>query len=258
MLSLFKKTKKEIVPSGFVNINESLPEDIFIVGYPKSGNTWFQNLVAGVVHGVLPEFAPPALAILTLVPDVHYNKYYYRYSTPTYFKSHHFPQKKYKKVVYLIRDGRDVMISYYHFLMAMQEKVDFLKLVKNGHFPGKWHEHVEFWISNPYAAEIMIIKYEDLKKNTAHELKRFCDFAGIERDQDFIKLVANSSVFEKLQAREKRLGQGATPSKWMEGKFFYRRGEVGGYKNEMPQNVLDCFIQQAAPTLDKLGYLNLE
>ena len=38
-------------------------EDIFIVGYPKSGNTWFQNLVVGAVYGMDPRRAGvPGLA----------------------------------------------------------------------------------------------------------------------------------------------------------------------------------------------------
>ena len=30
--------------------------DIFVVGYPKSGNTWVQYLIAGVVFGVDTRF----------------------------------------------------------------------------------------------------------------------------------------------------------------------------------------------------------
>src|SRR5687768_13824154 len=97
-------------------IKETKAEDVFIVGYPKSGNTWLQNLAGAVVYGVLPEFAPPALMHLELVPDVHQKQFYKRYSTPMFFKSHHLPRPEYRKVVYVLRDGRDVMVSYFQFL----------------------------------------------------------------------------------------------------------------------------------------------
>jgi hypothetical protein len=65
------------------SITQFAPEDIFIVGYPKSGNTWFQDLITAVVYGVHPAFAPPALAQL-LVPDVHKQPYYRRFSFISY------------------------------------------------------------------------------------------------------------------------------------------------------------------------------
>lgn len=41
--------------TGLAHLSETVAEDVFIVGHPKSGNTWFQNLVAGVIYGVDPE-----------------------------------------------------------------------------------------------------------------------------------------------------------------------------------------------------------
>ncbi|RMG87374.1 MAG: hypothetical protein D6712_05755, partial [Chloroflexi bacterium] len=37
---------------GLRRIDDIEPEDIFIIGFPKSGHTWFQNLIAGVVYGI--------------------------------------------------------------------------------------------------------------------------------------------------------------------------------------------------------------
>src|SRR5438105_2547577 len=94
----------EAVPEGFVPISEFSPDDIFIVGYPKSGNTWFQNLVGGVVYGVDPKLSPIAL-VQELVPDASSRKYFRRNATPMFFKSHSLPCREYRRVVYLLRDG---------------------------------------------------------------------------------------------------------------------------------------------------------
>lgn len=238
-------------PSPFV------PEDVFIVGYPKSGNTWFQDITAGLALGALPEFAPQSL-VQDLVPDVHAHPHFKRYATPTFFKTHALPTPEYKHVVYLLRDGRDVMVSYYHHLIKLSGiQADFLEMVQTGKhfFPDncKWHEHVEAWLANPYQARMLVIKYEDLKSNTVHELQRFCEFAGLKRSPEFVRMIAESTVFEKMLAKEAEWRRG--DPLWPDGKTFRRRGAVGCYKDEMPPEALSVFLRESTRTLERCGYL---
>jgi hypothetical protein len=225
------------------------------VGYPKSGNTWFQELVSAVVYGVMPAYAPLRLCN-ELVPDVHFRTFYQRFHNPTFFKTHHLPRPEYKRVVYLLRDGRDVMVSYFHFIAAIEQRPpDFLSVVRNGVglFPCKWHKHVEAWLANPYRAAIVVIRYEDLKKDTAAELGRFCEFVGLQRDPAFIREMARASTFEKMREKERSMGMRINPC-WPTDKLFRRRGEVGSFREEMPPEVLDAFMQEAGATLSKLGF----
>ncbi|MDB6057814.1 MAG: Sulfotransferase, partial [Verrucomicrobiales bacterium] len=128
----FHKLRSRRTPKGYTPIDEFQPEDVFIVGYPKSGNTWFQNLISGLIYGVDSRLCPTRL-VNDIVPDVHFNEYYHRYSTPMFFKSHSLPRPDYRRVVYLLRDGRDAMVSYFHYLEAIEKKqLDFLALVKTG------------------------------------------------------------------------------------------------------------------------------
>src|SRR5215208_2620625 len=115
---------------GLVPITQVSATDIFIVGYPKSGNTWFQNLVCSVNFGVHPEFTPNTL-IQDLVPDVHAKPYYKRYEGPTFFKTHHLPREEYRRGIYLLRDGRDVMVSYFSFKNALRDNKNTLRGNKN-------------------------------------------------------------------------------------------------------------------------------
>jgi hypothetical protein len=243
-------TKARLVP-----ITDFHSDDIFIVGYPKSGNTWMQNLVAGLVYGVDPGYAPDSL-IQDLVPGVHHRAYYKRYISPMFFNSHNLPVREYKRVIYLIRDGRDVMVSYFHYNRALRgTEVNFLKMVKEGEglFPCKWHEHVEAWINNPYNAEMLLIKYEDLKKDPVNELERLCKFTGIIRDKALLNRVAAGTSFERMRLKEVQYG--IDDPRLPKDKFFTRRGEIGSYKDEMPQDVLESFLSEAGRTLRKLGYL---
>ena len=137
--------------TGFVPIAKTDPDDVFIVGYPKSGNTWFQNLVCAILYGIQPEYTPERV-IADLVPDVHYERYYRRYYEPTFFKSHHLPRPEYRRVVYLVRDGRDATVSYYNHIQAVEHsRLDLLTMVKTGRdlFPSKWHDHVDAWTATP-------------------------------------------------------------------------------------------------------------
>lgn len=236
-------------------MGQFVPEDVFIVGYPKSGNTWFQDLITMVIYGVPPALAPPLLA-QTLVPDVHSRPFFQRYATPMFFKSHSLPRPEYRRVVYLVRDGRDAMVSLYHHFCAFRSSVDLMKMVcDETQLPhGAWHKHVNAWLANPFQAEMMVIRYEDLKQDPVTELERFCAFAGMKRERSLLELVAHETVFEKMQRREMRLGEGDL--EWPKNRLFRRRGIIGSYKDEMPPEILAFFMADAAETLRKCGYLD--
>lgn len=244
--------------AGLIPKAEVHDEDIFIIGFQKSGTNWFRNLVAGAIYGADPEFTPYAL-LRDLIPNrVPKAPYYKRYATPTFFKVHDLPRPEYKRVVYILRDGRDVMVSYYHHLQTVREAaIDFLSVVqadRNVTSGVKWHKHVETWLSNPYQAQMLIIKYEDLKQDAVKELRRFCAFAGVERDDAHLALIARKASFDKMRQKEIRDG-GVGILNWPKDGVFVRRGEVGSHKDEMPPEVLAAFLQDAGSTLRQLGYI---
>jgi hypothetical protein len=203
------------------------------------------------------EYASDAL-VQDLVPDIHAKQYYKRYATPSFFKSHHLPKPEYKRVVYLLRDGRDAMVSYFHHTRALVQngQVDFLEMVRDGKylFPCKWHQHVQEWAANPYGADIITLKYEDLKADPVKELRRFCKFAGLDREDGFLESVVKNASFDAMRKRE--IQQGWDDALWPKDKPFVRRGKVGSFQDEMPEDVLECFLSDAKTTLKERGYLS--
>lgn len=243
--------------TGLIPIDQTRPEDIFVVGYPKSGNTWMQYLIAGLIFGMDIRLVPDAL-VLTVVPDVHFVRYYRRYLSQTFFKTHDLPRPYHRRVVYLVRDGRDVMVSYLHHLTALAGQVpDLQNIVATGEglFPSRWHEHVESWLANPYGAELITISYEALKKNTGAELQRLCEFAGLQRNRELLEMVASTCSFNSMREKEQKQGWDERTI-WPKDKAFVRRGVVGSFKDEMPPAALETFMQMSSTTLKRIGYID--
>ncbi len=236
------------------SIKEIKEDDIFIVAYPKSGMTWFQNILTGIVYGIDPALSPDTL-VQELVPDIHSKKFYKRFSDPMFFKSHHQPQPNFRRVIYITRDGRDAMVSYYHFLRNLSgQDPNWKELILEGKGlnRGWWHEHVEGWLQNPYDADIIYLKYEQLKLNPLQELQRVCEFLNIEKQSMQLQFVIEQSSFSKMQKKERTLGW--NNRKWPKEKEFIRKGVIGDHKNDFPEPWLKAFLEYPLPTLEKLGY----
>lgn len=240
--------------AGLRPIEQTGEKDIFVCGYPKSGNTWMQYLVAGAFCGVDLKVAPDAL-IQDVAPDVHFKSFYKPYFPVTFFKSHFLPRPGYRKVVYLVRDGRDVMVSYLHYVRGLTgTEIDFLDFIRTGKelFPCKWHEHVEQWMSNPCSAEMIIVRYEDLKSDAVTQLARIADFAGITTSRDVLERAARDSSFAAMKEREKKFAW--ENPQIPKNQQFVRRGTVGSHRDEMTPEALAAFLAQAGPALEKMGY----
>ena len=83
--------------------------------------------------------------------------------------------------------GRDAIASYYSYYNKLERKCSFGDLIIDGNHLSysKWHEHTRAWINNPYGAEILILKYEDLIENPYLQLDRVLKFIGLERPMKF-------------------------------------------------------------------------
>lgn len=238
----------------FLPISKTYDNDIFIAGYPKSGNTWMQNLISGILFGIDTAYLPDRLT-QELVPDVHVKKYYKRFSEITFFKTHQKPQPHMKRVIHLVRDGRDVMCSYFamnkglNFGFSLEEMV----LEEKGLFLSTWQEHTREWIENPYKAEILVVKYEDLVRNTEKEIKKILMFAQINRPDETIKSSITGNSFSQMVRKEKEFGW--DPNQTRPSSNFIRRGKIGSYLEEMPTVLVNYFENRARKELKYFGYL---
>lgn len=243
--------------NNFVPIDESTPEDIFLVGYPKSGNTFLQHIVSHLYYNL--NYNQSRSLIETLVPDIHSSKYYSRLNDTCFFKSHGLPNDRYKNVIYIYRDGRDALVSYFHMLNGKGKKIsiDELFIKDLSIYPCMWHEHIENWLQNPYKANILYVKYEDLIRDPCNTFESIAKFIGVNYTDETINYSISQTSFgmmQELENSDKFWNKRKKDKGWKEGKNFVRKGKIGSYKEEVPDNVLNNFYTFAGPTLARLGY----
>ena len=238
----------------FYPISYTEPQDIFIAGYPKSGNTWMQNILGSLIYGIDPQFLPDRLT-QELVPDMHVKKYYKRFLPFTCFKTHHLPRPEHRRVIHLIRDGRDAMASYFAMNKALKKDTTLEEMIVDGKniFPCRWYEHARQWIENPYDAEIIQVKYEDLLCNPKRELIKICFFINLDRSEELIERCIKGNSFESMQKKEEKYGR--DNKKWNKNEKFVRKGKSGVHKTEVSDSLIQYFTEEASDELKHFGYL---
>lgn len=229
-------------PGGITPISETSPNDVFIVGFPKSGNTLMQHIIAHLVYGI--NEAGSRSMVNLIVPDIYANSHYFRFNEVCYFKSHELPDPRYKKVIYIMRDGREALLSYYHMRQNMGNPVSLEDLYSGNKKVAKttWGEHITQWENNPYNADMLWLRFEDLKTNKLKELKRICEFLNLENtDLELDKVIEYSSLnaMKKLELRSD-WSKMKEDINFSQGKFV-REGNINSYKQQVPIEILEKF-----------------
>jgi Sulfotransferase domain len=272
---LFKKNKKnnitidetaiadmvdeKIQSLNFTPIENTYKNDIFLAGFPKSGNTWLQNLLAGVLLDTTSRLLTPRL-VNEIVPDVHAKSYYKRFFNSMIFKTHDLPKKQHRRVIHLVRDGRDAMVSYYN--MGINKNVNFpysmgeMVIEGKGVFPTKWNIHTRLWNENPFNAEILTVRYEDMHKTPISELQRISKFIKVEISNERLKDIVEYNSIYNLRQRVAKYGIDNDHT-WKNKHItsFFRKGEIGNYKSEMSEDLISFFNEEAKRELSFYNYL---
>jgi len=219
------------------------PDDIYLVSYPKSGNTWIRFLVANLVY---PEKNPDFSNIDNLVPDPEgmSKRDLDRAPRPRILKSHLSFDPRFPKVLYVVRDPRDVVLSYYHFdlkRMAIPNGYPLQEYVTrfvDGQLPdhdpryGTWYENVASWyyarVDDP---RFLFISYESVLSQSLGEIGRIANFLGVPADTERLTFAINQSSAQRMRELEKKQGHlwGATRETQLD-KPFVRSAKAGGWK----------------------------
>jgi len=240
-------------------------DDTFIVSYPRSGNTWTRFLVANLLH---PDEPANFANIERLVPDSEAQscKYFKSIPRPRVIKSHQYFDPRFKKVIYIVRDPRDVALSYYDFQRKYRQIEDGYPLSQyvndfvGGHLSsadwGTWGENVGSWVATRQKhAGFLLLRYEDMVVDTERELAKIAVFMGIEPGRQLLANTIDLSSAERMRGLEKIQG-----SEWVSTKNkrsdipFIRTAASGGWKNLLPADAIAAIESAWGPLMTTLGY----
>jgi len=141
------------------------------------------------------------------------------------------------KIIEVVRDGRDVCVS--------------MKMLNRSWCPHSRKNQIKMWkklieagiklkSEESFANRILQVRYEDIKKDPAKEIKRMFDFAGISTSVDKISKIINNTNFNNYKDR----GKGTDKYK----------GVVGDWKNHFTEQDKELFNKIAGDLMIKLGY----
>ena len=234
-------------------------DDVFLVSYPKSGNTWLRFLLGNYISGNQCDFSNAHL----IMPDIHYNpEQCAKIPRPRIIKSHYPYVSEYNNVIYLVRDGRDVAVSYYFdsikFGRITQETTfsEFLRLFNRGWVDdfGLWGDHVKSWLDHK-ENNIILVRYEDMKRDTVKELSRIIEFVSIPVSKEKLLSAIEASKFSRMKKLEKeqedQFEQFLNSNRSVP---FIRNGNVGDFKKYFTPELSNEFNKIHGDALLLLGY----
>lgn len=244
-----------------------LPGDVFVVSYPKSGNTWTRFLVGNLIY----QDEPVTFAnVESRLPSLYVHSDRKLRKLPRVLKSHDCFDPRYKTVIYIVRDPRDVVVSAYHYAVKLGVLPEnwpvekFVPTLLDGSFDsgllvnprwGSWYDNVASWLAMKDNRKFLLLRYEDMLDDPERELVKVADLLGLEATPERLaRAVKLSSAdhmreLEKTQAAEWSLTKNTRPDM-----AFVRKARAGTWRSELPPQAVTDIETAWGSLMRALGY----
>lgn len=238
--------------------------DVFVCSYPKSGTTWTQAVVAALL---MPDQANGIEHVSDVAPfldiDAHWkdgtfvgteNSRRVREQTKrrafnTHMLYEHLPTKSPRqdvRFIYVVRDGRDVCVSFYHHLAnQLGEAGTYEKPIGaffdewlDGTLPyGGWLDHLKAWSEGANDPRVLFLAYEDMLSDLPGAVRRIAAHIGVPPLPDD-RVHAELSL-EGMRARRDVYQPKSVA--WKSGFNFLRKGVAGDHRVHLDEEQLRRF-----------------
>lgn len=250
-----------------MNVIEIFPDDTFITSYPKSGNTWVRFFVSNLL---LDDDTTNFSNLDQQVPDIYKADIAFlrRMNRPRFMKSHQPYTPQHPRVLYLVRDVRAVVTSYYRQKLRMGRipaglpMHEFTRMFVEGSVTefGPWDSHVLGWLVNKMNDAnrdlFLLVRYEDMMHRGIEEFRKIAAFLRLPRSDKQIQDAYTRSVFNRMRQLESKAG-----TEWVEKRRavdlsipFMHSGETDSWKRDLDAASIQLLQERFGSMLSRLGY----
>lgn len=212
------------------------------------------------------------MALLRLVLAFELNRVETGLDVPLFVKTHNahmipngielLPQCLTKAVIHIVRDPRDVFVSYAKHMgldnpKAMEYFFDKYRHLQDERRPkladfiSSWPMHVSSY-ANADSHNVACFRYEDMKSRPVETFSAILHHAGINPDKERVEKALEMVSLANLQKQEQEKGFKES-SPFAKGKFF-GEGKTGGWEEKLTQAQIYRIEKVCAPMMKRFDY----
>lgn len=269
VVSSYKQQKQQARMKEVFQENQRA-DDIFLVGHPKSGNTWLGYMLGILVYEDR-EGEIDLSNVGKYVPTIHNNDHsiakYPDLSTPRVFRNEkpRFPDL-YLNTIYIIRDPRAALVSYYHHCVHdtgrddwdINDFVD--EMIANGCIKSleptleRWDKQALKWKQRAKNQKVVFVRYEDLVADREKSMRELVDGLGLKVSNEIVNLAVERGEFSSMRNEEKDKGSESYKGEKGSKGFFVRKGKVDSWKEELPESSQKKIAEAFAEAMSVFNY----
>jgi hypothetical protein len=186
---------------------------------------------------------------------------------PRILKSHDVYDPRYPRVIYIVRDPRDVAVSFYHYNLKVRRFTDEVmldefvnrfvaaKIWPSVDLYGTWENHVLSWVNMRGGSEnFCFVRYEDMLRDPVAELKKMSPLLDITPNQETLARAVELSSADRMRALEKTQTGWVSTKGTRKDKPFVRVAKSGNWQSVLSEASVRKIEQAWGATMQKVGY----